>query len=244
LKKKSIAQVSALLIFVYLTFILQLHLVGDEIHNSVLFWNSQEAYLFARWSRAGYHFSCFQYVLWHIPAFFGVNHTYDNLRSSTLVIRITPNRIDRYVSERDPENPKGDPVDFRGYIPGSQTVYAFDMQGDLWKWVGTDFERVRPEERLSATANDDTFARGDFQIKNGWSARHDLYSWPARSTIELNDKPIGFLLKRGDSRDELSLELQLPDGVSQTALHVSRTLHLVGKTRYREMFEKPSTAEE
>jgi hypothetical protein len=244
LKKKPIAQVSVLLIFVYLTFILQLHLVRDEIHNSVLFWNSQEAYLFARWSRAGYHFSCFQYVLGHIPAFFGVNHTYDDLRSSTLVIRITPNRIDRYVVERDPENPKGDPVDFRAYIPDDQTIYASDVQGDLWRWVGPDFKRVRPEEGPSTTASADTQPQGDFQSRKGWSARHDLNSWPARSTIELDDKPIGFLLKRGDSRDELSLELQLPDGVSQTALHVSRTLHLVGKTRYKEMFEKPNTAAE
>lgn len=228
------------MLFVYLAFILKFHLVRDEIHNSVMLWNSQEAYIFARWSRAGYHFTCFQYLFGYVPAFFGLNHTYDDLRSSTLVIRITPKGIGRYVVERDTANPKGDPVDFRAYFPVGPTIYAADVRGDLWKWAGADFERVRPEDQREVINGDAPAQQQDFQNISGWSTRHDVYRWQSRSSIELEDKPILFLLRLGNSGDELSLEVQLPNGAPQNALHVDGHLHLVGQTKYKEMFKRPS----
>jgi hypothetical protein len=237
LNKKRLIQLAALVLIVYSTCFLQLHLVRDGIENSVLLWNSEEAYLFATWSRAGYHFTCFGYLVGYIPALFGLNHTYDDVRSSVIVIRITPNKIERNVAERYPREPKGDPG-FHSYFPVGQTVYAFDGR-DPWKWDGTHFTGLNPNDPVRVTANNRT-SQQEFQNINGWSARRDISNWLAQSTIELDNQPVSFLLKRDASADELSLKLQLPNAAPQPLLHVNRNLHLVRTSTYRSMFEKPS----
>jgi hypothetical protein len=238
LNRKTAIQLAAFLLFVYSTCFLKLHLVRDGVKNSVLLWNSEEAYLFATWSRVGYHFTCFEYLVGYIPAFFGVNHTYDDVRSSIIVIRISPDGTSRYVVERNYVYDHGD-RGFRAYFPVGQTIYAFDG-GDPWKWAGTHFERVRPGEPYPVKAITDTSVQQEFQSVDGWSARRDISSWLAKSTIELDNKPISFFLKRDSSGDELSLKLQLPNAALQSLLHVNRNLHLVRTSTYKTMFEIPS----
>jgi hypothetical protein len=237
LKTKRIVQVLACLLFVYLTCFFRIYLVRDGIENSVLLWDSEEAYLFANWSRVGYHFTCFEYLVGYIPALFGVNHSYDDIRSSTLVIRITPTGVDRYVAERDPENPKGDPVGFLAYFPMGDCLFGFDGR-DPWKCDRTRYTGQNPNDPVRATGYIQAQQR-DFQAINGWSARHGLPGWPARSSIELDDKPIAFLLKVDNSRDEISLKVQLPNGAPLSVLHVDKNLHLVRRMTYEYMFEKP-----
>lgn len=235
LAKKRVIQAIGVffLLFVGSTFFLKLYLATDWVDDGVLLWNSREAYLFTGWPRSGYHLSCFEYILAYIPAYFGVPRTYDDSRSSTIVTRITPNGIDRYVVERY----LGD-RGFRAYFPVGQTIYASDGGAELWKWSGTHFEKASPEEQQELPVNNAS-SQQDFQNVNGWSARHHLLSWPASSNIKLNDKPITFFIKLGDSSNELSLDLQLPGGAPQRILDMKRRLHLVSKKEYDRMFEKP-----
>jgi hypothetical protein len=223
---------------VYFVFFFKLHLVGDEVHDTVLLWNSEEAYLFANWSRAGYHFTCFQYLFGYIPAFFGANHTYDDTRTSIIVIRVTPDRIDRHVVERNFSDLNGD-RGFRVYFPFGETIYGFDGR-DPWKWDGAQFVGARLEDPVRAEVANSAPSRQDFQNVNGWSAHHELPAWPARSSIKLDAKPINFFVKTNDSRGELSLDVQLSNETPQSVLRVNRNLHLVSNTEYRTMFEKTS----
>ncbi|HZR31250.1 MAG TPA: hypothetical protein VFA76_05285 [Terriglobales bacterium] len=75
----------------------EFHGVGDSVTGGTLLWNSQEAYLFVGWGRAGYHFTGFEYVWSHIPAYFGVPRTVDDNCLSTIVVRIAPDGIQRVV---------------------------------------------------------------------------------------------------------------------------------------------------
>ncbi len=240
MNRKTVIQLAAFLLFIYATCFLRLHLVRDGVENSVLLWNSDEAYLFVNWSRAGYHFTCLEYLVGYIPAFFGANHTYDDTRTSIIVIRITPDGTNRYVVERPYVYDDGDHGDrgFHAYFPVGQTIYAFDGS-DPWKWAGTHFERVKPEEPVRVTASNQA-SQQDFQNLNGWSARREISSWQLQSSIELDNKPIAFSMKRDHSGDDLSLKLQLPNAAPQPLLHVNKNLHLVRTTTYKSMFEKPN----
>lgn len=235
MNKKQLIQLAALVLIVYLACFMQLHLVRDEIKDGVLIWNSDEAFLFANWSRAGYHFSCIGYLAGYIPALFGVNHTYDDMRSSVIVIRITPNGTERLVTEREYVSDKGD-HGFRAYFPLGQTIYAFDG-GDPWKWAGTRFERVRTSEPYPIKVVTESTTQQEFENVDGWSARRDVSSWPVRSSINLDNKPIAFFLTRDDSSANISLKLQLPNTVPQILLQVNNNLHLVRRSTYKSMFE-------
>jgi len=85
----------------------ELHLVDDWV-GGVLVWNSEEAYLFSGWSGMGYRFRVMEFLAALVPAYFGASTAPDEKRGCTIVFRITPARIERYVV---PD------VGFKAYIP-------------------------------------------------------------------------------------------------------------------------------
>jgi hypothetical protein len=230
MSKKKVTQAAALCLVVLgvLFFFWQIHLVGDSAVNGVLLWNSEEAYLFVGWGRSGYHLTGFEYLLAYIPAFFRVPRTVDDNRFSTIVARITPSGVERYVTER---NQKDSP--FLAYFPRGNTIYAYDGGEALWKWVGTHFEKLSPEEQQKVDVDAKApSSKEDYTNVNGWSLRHSPTGWPPEFEIQLQGKPVAFFTKSKHSGEELSIELRLPDGSSQGMLHVKHPLHFVSKSEY------------
>jgi hypothetical protein len=231
-KNKRIVQVTALCLVVLtiLAFLfLELHFV-DDAADGVLLWNSQEAYLFVGLSRDGYHLTAIHCLVALIPAFFGVPRARDDTRSFTIVFRVTPAGVEKHVV---PD------VGFRAYIPNGETIYAWDG-GPLSRWAGTYFEKVDPDEPRRFLLDENAlFSKKDFTDANGWSVRHSLRNWP--SEIELQGERVKFLTKINDwptTRKEVSLDIQLPSGTSQTVLRAKSWPHLVSKSEYDHTFER------
>jgi hypothetical protein len=229
-KKRTVLVVAAcLLLFVLMSLFFELHLLGDSAQDGVLLWNSEEAYLFFGWGRGGYHFTGFEYLLSHIPAYFGVPRTVDDNRLSMVVFRITPTAVERYVTE-----PYRMYRGFLAYIPRDKTIYAYDGGAMLWKWAGTHFETAYPEkivldEKLLSE-------KKDYTNVSGWSARHSLTTWPSKSEIELQGKPVIFLMTLKNSGKEVLLDVQLPGAPPRRILHTMSGLHLVSKSEYDRTF--------
>ena len=228
--KLLIALLVGALVLIGLSF--PLHLVGDSVQGGVLMWNSDEAYLFLGWGCAGYRITGFEYLFSNIPAYFGVPRTVDDNRLSMVVIRITPTGVERYVTA-----PYQMYHPFLAYTPRGKTIYASDGGAALWKWAGTHFEKLSPEEQQKVAVDQTVFSPSeDYTNVSGWSSRHSVASWPSEFKIELQGKPVTFLTKQNSSGKELSIELRLPSGASQMALHVKRDFHLVSKSQHGRAF--------
>ena len=228
-----------LIVLVIAFFRWELHFAGDDARDGVLLWNSREAYLFVGWGRSGYHFTCSEYLLSHIPAYFGISRTVDDNRLSMLVVRITPTGIERYVA--DPyQMYRG----FLAYVPRGNTIYAYDGGATLWKWAGTDFVNLSSQEQQRVAIDPNLFSsREDYTDVDGWSLRRSLTRLPPEFKIELQGQPVTFLTKQKNSGEELLLELRLPGGISQELLHVKHSFHLVSKAEYDHMFKKAGGAD-
>jgi hypothetical protein len=233
--KKRVLQAVAVcsVAFILVVLFFQLHLVRDWAEDSALLWNSEEAYLFVGWPRSGYHFTGFQFLLELVPAYFGVNHTVDDKRFSTIVIRITRSDVERYVVD----DLYG--AGFRAYIPYGNTIYGYNKGATLWKWVGDHFRQATPEEQPAIPIDEQALlSHKDFTNVDGWSARHSITIWPPQSEIKVADETLKFLVKLSSSGEELSLDMQRGGSSPQMILHVERKLHLVSKSEYNRIFSQ------
>lgn len=231
--KAIIAPAATALVFIGLFW--EFHLVRDSAQDTVLLWNGDEAYLFVGWGRSGYHFTGFEYLFSYIPAYFGVPRTVDDNRLSMLVFRITPAAVQRYVTE-----PYQMYRGFLAYIPRDKTIYAYDGGAMLWKWAGTDFETVTPEEQRTLVFDQNALTSNkDYTNMDGWSSRHSLAMWPPTSVIELQGKRVTLLTESKESGREVSIELQLPGKPPQTILRTKTAWHLISKSAYQRMFSRP-----
>ena len=232
-KKRSVLVVAAcLLLLVLMSAFFELHLVADSAQDGVLLWNSEEAYLFVGWGRSGYHLTGFEYLFSYVPAYFGIPRTVDDNRLSMVVFRITPTGIERYVTE-----PYQMYRGFLAYIPRDKTIYAYDGGAMLWKWAGTHFETAYPEEQQKIVLDEKLLsAKKDYTNVSGWSVRHSLTTWPSKSEIELQGKPLTFFMTSKNSGDEVLLDVQLPGATPQRILHTKSGLHLVSKSEYSRTF--------
>ncbi len=210
----------------------EFHGVGDSVTGGTLLWNSQEAYLFVGWGRAGYHFTGFEYVWSHIPAYFGVPRTVDDNCLSTIVVRIAPDGIQRVVAE-----PYKDFPGFLAYIPNDGEIYAYD-KGPLWKWTGARFEQASSEEQRKLALDEQMIAtyESDGTNANGWSWRHFSAGWPSVFQINLQGKPVTLRTTPRDSGRDLTVKIELPGKAPETILRVQHDFHLVTKSEYERMF--------
>lgn len=215
------------------------HVLGASVQDGVLLWNSDEAYLFLAWGRSGYHFTGFEYLFSHVPAYFGVPRTVDDNRLSMLVVKITPTAVERHVTE-----PYQMYRGFLTYIPRNKTIYAYDGGAMLWKWAGTRFDTVSLDElkKLALDQNSLTSEK-DYTNVDGWSSRHSLTTWPSTTKIELQGKPVTLFLTSKDSGQEISLDIQLPDGARQSVVRTNRKFHLVSKSEYESTFKAADRAQ-
>jgi len=208
--------------------VLDLHFVDDWVEGELV-WNSEEAYLFSGWSGLGYRFRVMEFLAALVPAYFGASTAPDENRGCTIVFRITPGRIERYVV---PD------VGFKAYIPKGKTIYAWSG-GPLWKWAGDHFERATSEEEREVIEIPKATMLSvgkDISDPHGWSVRHTLSGWPAKSEVDIGGKPIFFYVALGDSNSEISVDVQLPNRERKRILHAKSKFHLVGRREYERAF--------
>lgn len=237
MKKAMQATVALLLVVLMLGFFLiEFHFAGESVKDCVLLWNSQEGYLFIGWGRSGYHFTAFEYLFSHISAYFGVARPVDDNRFSTIVVRILPTGIERYVTARY-EGEQG----FISYVPNGKTIFAYDGGATPWKWSGTRFEKANPEEQLRAIPGENLpLSKRDYTDVEGWSSRHLLINGFSRCEIELQGKPITLLATANNlaaDKRETSLDLQISGGAPQSILRTKSWFHLVSRSEYERIFE-------
>jgi len=225
--KKRIAQALVICAIVGL-FLFELHFVDDWV-GGTLVWNSEEAYLFSGWAGLGYRFNVMSFLAALVPAYFGAVAPPDNRQHCTIVFRITPARIERYVV---PD------VGFEAYIPRGKTIYAWNG-GPLWKWAGDHFERATSEEEREVIEIPKATMLSvgkDISDPHGWSVRNSPTGWAAKSEVDLEGKPIFFYVTLGDLNREISVDVQLPNRERKRVLHAKSKLHLVGRREYQRAF--------
>lgn len=224
--KKRMVQVLAISAIVAIVgaFFFEIHFLDDWI-GGVLLWNSDEAYLFSTWSGMGYRRTVIGFLAALVPAYFGASASPDESRHCTIVFRVTPTHVERYVVKD---------VAFRAYIPRGNMIYAWDG-GPLWKWAGDHFERATHDEEheiIEVPAATILSVAKDVSDPRGWSVKNSLTGWPAKSEIELKGKPIFFYMMLNDSNREVSVDVQLPDRERERILHAKSKLHIVSKHEY------------
>ena len=228
--KKRILQVViiSVIVAILVAFFLELHFVDDWV-GGVLVWNPKEAYLFSAWSGMGYRRTVVGFLATLVPAYFGASAPPNETRHSTIIFRITPAHIERYVA---PD------VAFRAYIPKDNTIYAWDG-GPLWKWAGDHFERATPaEEREIIESQKLTMlsVAKDINDPNGWSVRSSLTGLPPKSEIDVSGKWTFLYVTLSDSDQEISVDVQIPGREREQILHAKSKLHVVTKREYLRAF--------
>jgi hypothetical protein len=201
----------------------------DDWVGGTLLWKSNEAFLFSGWSGSGNHYTPFTLLVAYIPAYFGAIAPPDNLANSTTVFRITPESLKKYVIRG---------AGFRAYIPSGDTVYAWNG-GPLWKWSIDHFERATADEEkkiIDGPGRTILPEAKDFSDSHGWSARHNLSGWPAKSEIDLNGKSVIFLMTLQNYNRDISVDVQLPGATRQRILHAESQMHVVSRSEYGRLF--------
>jgi len=237
--KKRIVQALTICIVVAIVgaFFAELHFLDDWV-GGVLVWNSEEAYLFSSWSGMGYRHSLIGFLAALVPAYFGASAPPNESGHCTIVFRITPARIERYVVQG---------VVFRAYIPKGNMIYAWSG-GPLWKWAGDHFERATQEEDREVIEIPGVTMLSivkDISDPLGWSVRNSLTGWPSKSEVELKGKPTFFYVDLRDSNREIYVDVQLPGRERERILHAKSKLHLVARREYERLFRvaSPSSTE-
>jgi hypothetical protein len=129
-----------------------------------LLWNANEVLFFAHGEHRGYHVSYLGYAAALAKRYFGVVDPPDDRKSFTTIIRITAKGTER-------REVKGI---FEYCTPQNGLLYTAH-DGDLWRWIGTDFQKATARERQQMD-NIEPLSRKDFTDLNGWSGHYSVLS--------------------------------------------------------------------
>jgi hypothetical protein len=136
----------------------------DVTGDADLVWSANEAYLFVHGGRRGYHFSCLGYAAEAANEYFGIVPTPNDVHEFTSIIRIAP---------AGPEHYEENGI-FEYFTPRGDGLYSAH-DGELWKWVGTHFEKAstKNQQELGGVGG---LTRKNFDHVNGWSGLYSIES--------------------------------------------------------------------
>jgi hypothetical protein len=166
-KTKALIVLGALAVCLALAALLHIYYLSDG-GGGTLFYKGDEAYLFLGAGHIGYRFSYLEFPFVLIGEYFYRSPYTNDKNVSELVIRITPDSMERH---------------FVHYGYGFETIYplfltplddgfyAVCQGGFVCKWTGSGFERAA--EGRQPIDGVDHLAKGDMnnQVINGWNVR-------------------------------------------------------------------------
>lgn len=200
-----------------------------------LFWNADEAYVFLDIGARGYRFSYLQEFYWRVREAFGDVRLRDREHHSVVVLRVTPETVQRYVV--DDMHPGS--FDF---FDGSIYAGDLDKEGGLLKWTGTHFEQPSPEEQRKLKGGAALANPPSFRNVNGWSKQQGLglkeFDYQAEFPIELGGKPITLVAKSVNVASELSIDLLRPGRPPERIWYLDQRPRRVSKAEYERQFAR------
>jgi hypothetical protein len=168
-----------------------------------LFWNQREAYLFVQISDTGYRMTYLgllgETAREVFP--FAVPKP-ENNHFSVVVLRITPNSVDRYATDN---------LQISQIEPFEQTLYSANLLSGtgLMKWSGTRFETATQEEATRYYGNAKSLPSGpSYDDVQGWSKRTaagdvkrvtptDYAETDSTVTLKLDGEEMTFIMNSG-----------------------------------------------
>ena len=190
--------------------------VQDVHAGAVLFWHSDEAYLFIGTRRLGFRAPPAKLLLPLLMlAPFGIG--VDDSHSTLAVFRITRDRIDRYVADN--------------MQLGQFSLSDGRIRNSEWRWDGDHFERLTYEEAVADSRTDLEFSGVD-----GWSKRS--VGWvvtpPAGKTVafELSGEPAS-LISHAVERVSASIDLQRGSGAPERLWSINQRQRSVSRAEYQ-----------
>lgn len=237
-------KISVLLIVALVLLLLLLGLAGDyfviEGAGGTLVWNADEAYLFLDTGHRGYHVPYLAYPIEMLKEYFGVAPLPRSAKFFVVVLKITPDSVQQYVT-----NSFGEPSPYDLYTPIDGTIYA-NKGGALWKWAGTHFEPASREEEKSLDGINHLTAL-DVSSAKGWTKRGGLLTTGEKEvkvpftlrgqalTLFVRCVPIvGGAGCHGDN--DVTIDLLGPGSLSRTLWHMEQRPRRVSKAEYLQFF--------
>ena len=208
--------------------------------GGTLYWNGDEAFLFLDVVNRG-HRSTYLRLLLEIPEeFLGVVLSTDDERSSAVVLRITPDAVQRFAKED---------IHFGSHQRVGNIIYSRDSKdGILWKWSGTSFQQANAEEEKSLETAQRTIETGkylsgnDYDNISGWSARYAILNRTpeVRFPMNIGKQSLTLLVKK--TATDVSIEIVRPNGATETIWSLATRPRKFRKTEYERLFKKASGA--
>lgn len=216
-----------------------------------LFWNAESAYVFIGIDSRGSPYSLLGFAVEVVREMFpfGASAPRDR-HSSVVVLRITPDSVQRYSQD-----------DFwlSTITPFQGVLYTNNRLHDREsvKWSGFQFEPTTPDEDSKFIeyfrSSPELRPKGpSYDNLQGWSKRAvagEVVSESstvsvekdARVTIELNGKPLTFVMNSGFLTQEAYIDFMRPNQPPERIWYLDERSHRVSKTEYERMFPRPTS---
>jgi hypothetical protein len=202
----------------------QIRLLRDSASGDLLS-NRTEAYLFIALAARGYRMNYFHYVGCLLAERLGGLCVPVDEHRSSLVLHITPERVERYPLNDD---------HFNLYASFQGAIYA-NHQGQLWKWSETHFIPVSEVEAQGFQE-----ARASSKIdSDGWSTRVNVFNRRIGQTefpLEIGGKMFSLVVTIAPVASEVSVDL-VSTHESSRLWHLDERTRRVSGSEYRSLFQ-------
>lgn len=216
-------------------FLLHAYFVTDDC-GVMLFLKGEEAFLILDTGHTGTHLSYLEYPIAMVKELLGGVYMAKDRRVSTMVVRVTPSTVQRYV------------IDFGKYTgeaptfltPFDDGIYAMCPGGVLCKWERNAFRPATDDEQRQHGGIDHIF-RGDAnnQIVNGWSIRVLRNAPGDQFSVEIGQK-VTIVAKNAAATDKERPKMfveMLPSGQpGENSYLIDGSPRKVSKSEYERFF--------
>jgi hypothetical protein len=203
----------------------RLYYLRDD-NSGVMVWNADQAYLFMKVARRGYHMSYAEYPWGILSEWLGGVPLPNDQRVFLIVIHVTPSGVERHLALTQSET-AGVPDSF---TPMGQSVYTF-CNGVLCKWAGDRFENATQQEQQEIGGIEHLIPDSTPTV-NGWTKRGVYGDF----SVELGKQTTIKLKKTKSSLDTPIVELDQPGQSSQELWNVDGQPRRISWWKYKQSF--------
>jgi hypothetical protein len=204
--------------------VIPVSIVRSDVNDSQLIWNSNEAYLIAAVSRAGWKGTYLRRAADVLLVLLTVPTPADDATGAGAVIKVTPADIQSFPIAVD--------------VPFFTVADGAIRAGYTLRWAQDHFEHVSFEEQTAALVG--ASLNDDFSNVNGWSRRRvlpTLLGTQRRFEIQIGSQPIAFIVQY-DSLSHASVSIERANHAPQQIWALDEPPHRVSAAEYRRLFDR------